>query len=148
MTNLFAQSKPIPAFLLCLMFVASVSPGDAAAEGNLAKRAERLDTLVIDAAEGFSRTSYAIETGKFYRWRIESDGRDEYRLLAPELFRNSWIDQVSIDDKEVKPAGLYAVEFDDEGEIDVFFLPVRPGTYEFYIPNLRTQGFSGTFEVR
>lgn len=137
-----------PVFLLCLIFLACMMASRVAAEGNMARRAERLETMVIDAAEGFSRTSYSIETGKFYRWRIESDGRDEYKLLAPELFRNSWIDQISIDDREVKPMGLYAIEFDDEGEIDVFFLPVRPGTYEFYIPNLRSQGFSGTFVVK
>jgi hypothetical protein len=63
-----------------------------------------------------------------------SDGRGEYKLMAPELMRNSWVEQVSIEDKEVKPlGGLYAVEFDDEGEIDIYFVPIRPGTYEFYV---------------
>ncbi len=68
------------------------------AEGNLAARAERLPALEIDGAKGFSVTSYEIETGKFYRWRVASDGRDEYKLLAPELMRNSWVEQVSIED--------------------------------------------------
>ena len=68
--------------------------------------------------------------------------------MAPELFRNSWIDQISIEDKEVKPFGLYAVEFDDEGTIDVWFMPVRPGSYRFYIEGLASQGFEGVFEVR
>jgi hypothetical protein len=119
------------------------------AEGNLAARAERLPTLEIDGAKGFSVTSYEIETGKFYRWRIASDGRDEYKLLAPELMRNSWVDQISIEDKEVKLlGGLYAVEFDDEGEIDIYFVPIRPGTYEFYIENMRADGMLGTFVVK
>ena len=39
------------------------------AEGNLAKRAERLDLLVLDAADGFSIRRYEIEAGKFYCWR-------------------------------------------------------------------------------
>jgi hypothetical protein len=120
----------------------------AEAAGNLAARAERLESLVLDGVEGFSVRRYEIETGVYYRWRIESDGREEYKLLAPELFRNSWIGQVSIEDKEVKPLGLYAVEFDDEGEIDVWFLPIRPGTYRFYVEGLEHQGFEGTFEVR
>ena len=47
---------------------ATVAPvPDAAGEGNLARRAERLDELKIDAAKGFSRTSYELETGKYDR---------------------------------------------------------------------------------
>jgi hypothetical protein len=124
----------------------AVLPVDAA--GNLAVRAERLEPLALNAADGFSVRRYEIETGVYYRWRITSDGREEYKLLAPELFRNSWIEQVSIEDKEVKPLGLYAVEFDDEGEIDIWFVTLRPGSYRFYIEGLESQGFDGVFEVR
>ena len=121
----------------------------ARAEGNLAARAERLPTLMLDAAEGFSIKTYEIETGRFYRWRIVSDGREEYKLQAPELFRNAWIEQIVIADKEVKPyGGIYALEFDDAGEIDVYFLVIRPGNYRFYIEALRTQGFEGIFNVK
>ena len=118
------------------------------AEGNPVKRAQRLEPLVIDAVNGFSIKQYTLESTVFYKWTIQSDGRDEYKLMAPELFENSWIEQVSIEDKEVKPYGLRAVEFDDEGEIDIYFLPVRPGTYSFYIEHLRTQGFEGEIIVK
>lgn len=133
--------------ILCIVLFLYASPVVAA--GNLAARAERLPELKIDGAKGFSVTQYEIETGKFYRWRIVSDGRDEYKLRAPELMRNAWVEQVSIDDKEVKPmGGLYAVEFDDEGEIDVYFLPIRPGTYEYYVEGMKADGMLGTFVVK
>lgn len=122
--------------------------GPVAAEGDPTQRATRLDPLELDAADGFSITEYQVESGVYYRWRIVSDGLEEYKLLAPGLFRESWIDQVVIEDKEVKPFGLHAVEFDDEGEIDVWFIPIRPGTYEYYIEGLETQGFLGTFVVQ
>ena len=118
------------------------------AAGDPTTRATRLDPLELDAASGFSITEYKVESGVYYRWRIVSDGLEEYKLLAPGLFRESWIDQVVIEDKEVKPFGLHAVEFDDEGEIDIWFIPIRPGTYEFYVEGLNSQGFSGTFVVR
>ena len=102
----------------------------------------------IDADAGFSIRDYEIETGVYYRWRIESDGLEEYKLVAPGLFRESWIDQVVIEDREVKPLGLHAVEFDDAGAIDIWFVPIRPGTYEFYVEGLETQGFSGIFVVQ
>ena len=120
----------------------------ALAEGDPTRRATRLDPLVLDAATGFSIESYEIETGTYYRWRIRSDGLEEYMLVAPGLFRNSWIDQVVIEDKEVKPFGLHALEFDDEGEIDLWFVPIRPGTYDFWVEGLETQGFKGEFVVR
>jgi hypothetical protein len=121
----------------------------AAAEGNLAVRAERLEPLKLEAAEGFSIKRYEIETGKFYRWRIVSDGREEYELRATDFMRNLWIDQIVVEDKEVKPfGGVYALEFDDEGTIDVFFIAIRPGRYPFWIVNLRSQGFEGEFVVK
>lgn len=120
----------------------------AEAEGDPTRRAERLDTLDLDAKNGFSVSRYEVVTGVYYRWRIVSDGLEEYKLVAPGLFRESWIDQVVIDDKEVKPFGLHAIEFDDEGEIDIWFIPQRPGEYEFYVEGLRTQGFSGVFIVK
>ena len=132
---------------IVLVAVSLLFGDPALADGDLAKRAERLPELVLNAANGFSIKEYRLETGKYYRWRIVSDGREEYRLLAPELFRNSWIDQISIEDKVVETTGLVAVEFDDDGEVDVWFLPVRPGTYEFFVENLRTQGFTGRFIV-
>jgi len=126
----------------------ALASAGAAVGGDPTRRAERLDELRLDGATGFSVTEYALESGVYYRWRIVSDGRDEYRLVAPELFRNSWIDQVSIEEREVKPMGLHAVEFDAEGAIDIWFVPVRPGDYRFYVETLEDQGFSGVMRVR
>ncbi len=125
------------------------APPETAAEGNLARRAERLAELKIDAASGFSIKSYQLETGKFYRLRVISDGRDEYSFRFPELSRDAWFDQIVIEDREVKPhGGVYSFEFDDEGGIDVYFIPIRPGTYEFFVENYRESGMLGTFEIR
>lgn len=126
--------------------VAFVAP--ACSEGDPTRRAIRLEPLVLDAASGFSVKHYIAETGVYYRWRIASDGIEEYKFLAPGLFRESWIDQVVIEEKEVKPLGLHAVEFDDEGTIDIWFIPQRPGEYAFYVEGLETQGFSGVFSVK
>jgi hypothetical protein len=132
-----------------LLFLAAVAVASAAAaEGDPTRRAVRLDPLQLDAASGFSVGHYEIETGVYYRWRIESDGLEEYKLVAPGLFRESWIDQVVIEDKEVKPLGLHALEFDDEGTIDLWFIPQRPGEYEFFVEGLESQGFRGVFVVR
>ena len=48
------------------------------AAGQITKRAERLEEIKIDGAEGFSVSEINLETGTFYRLRITSDGKDEY----------------------------------------------------------------------
>ncbi len=134
--------------LLGVLAALSALP-EAAAEGNLARRAERLEELRIDGAKGFSIKSYTLETGKFYRLRVISDGRGEYSFRFPRLSRNAWFDQIVIEDKEVKPyGGIYSLEFDEEGAIDVYFIPIRPGTYEYFVENYRESGMLGRFEIR
>ena len=68
-------------------------------------------------------------------------------MVAPELFRNSWINQVIVNDLEITPYGLYSVEFDDEGTIDIWFVPIRPGEYQFWADGYEDRGLSGTFVV-
>lgn len=119
------------------------------AEGNLASNATRLPALEIDSAElSFSETEYQLETGKYYRWSIVHDGGEEMAVVAPELFRNSWINQVIINDLEITPYGLHSVEFDDEGTIDIWFVPVRPGEYKFWADGYEGRGLLGKFVVR
>lgn len=128
--------------LLCLLAPQSFAADD------ITRRATRLESLVLNAADGFSIKRYELEAGVYYRWRIQSDGLEEYKLLAPDFFRESWIDQVVVEGLEVKPMGLHAIEFDKSGEMDVWFVTIRPGTYPFYIEGLERQGFSGEFVVK
>ena len=119
------------------------------AEGNLASRPERLETLLLGADLSFSVKEYLLETGEYYRWRIESQGGEEFMLRAPDLFRNAWIEQVVINDVELHPGGgFYGIEFDDEGIADVWFVPIRPGNFDYFISGFESRGMSGTFIVR
>lgn len=131
---------------LAALLLLTGRPWGAAAE-DITARAERLPTLELNAADGFSVTEYTVRSGAYYRWRIESDGREEYELVASELFGNSWIDRISVDDMQIRAAGLTALELGEEGEIDVWFVPIRPGRYDFHVKRLENQGFRGVFVV-
>ncbi|HEM46081.1 MAG TPA: hypothetical protein ENO23_03450 [Alphaproteobacteria bacterium] len=122
----------------------------ALAKGDLATWAERLEKLVLGAdvaGVDMSVKEYRIETGKAYRWTIESSGKHEYGIVAPEFFRTIWVRQVVVNDLEVKPAAIYEVEFDDEGEMEIDFVPIRPGTYEFRVKGFEERGMVGRFIV-
>lgn len=120
------------------------------AEGNLASQPELLETLELGADLSFSVTEYQLETGKYYRWQIASGGGEEFLVRAPELFRNAWVNQIVINDIEVKPVagGIYGIEFDDEGSADVWFVPIRPGDYDYFVDGHEERGMLGKFVVR
>ena len=139
----------ISIWALVIGILISLFPVLALAEGNLASRATRLPDMMINSAElTLSQSEFELETGKYYRWRIVHDGGEEFQILAPDLFRNSWVGQVVIEDLEVKPLGLHSVEFDDEGTIDIWLVPIRPGNMNFWIAGYENRGLSGTFIVR
>jgi len=135
-------------FFAVLALIAGTLP--AYAEGNFASQLTELEPLVMSGQDlSFSVNEYTLETGKYYKWRIESDGLEEFRVNAPELWRASWINQVVINDIEVKPlGGIYGVEFDDEGGADIYFVPLMPGNYEFSAPGFEERGMTGKFIVR
>jgi hypothetical protein len=138
---------------LCTLVVAALAglaASPASAAGNLASQPVLLEPLVLGADLSFSVKEYQLETGKYYRWRITSGGGEEFLIQSPELFRSSWVDQIVINDLEVKPVGggLYGVEFDDAGDIDIWFVPILPGNYQFYAEGHQERGMIGTFVVR
>lgn len=132
-----------------LMMGIALAPVTATAEGNLASQPTTIVLEIDGVSLTFSETEYELETGKYYRWEITSDGVEEVMIQAPDLFRNSWINQIIIDEREVHTSGaIYGIEFDDEGTVVLFFVPIRPGNYEFFAPGFEERGLSGTFIVR
>ena len=124
--------------------------GPAEARGDLATRATRLEPLAMGSAGSdftLSQREYRLETGKYYRLRVSSFGRREYNLVAPEFWRNSWIRQVSVGKIEIKTGTLEELDFDDAGEVEVFFVPVRTGTFPFRVRGLEERGMTGSFVV-
>jgi uncharacterized cupredoxin-like copper-binding protein len=122
----------------------------ALAEGNLAAKATNLDDLTIDMnGLKFSKTEYDLETGKYYNLNVVcDDSADDTALMAPEFFRNVWVNQIAIDDLEIKSYGTYSLECDTAGTFVVTFVPIRPGEYDFYVPGYEDRGLKGKFVVK
>jgi len=120
----------------------------ARAEGNLAANGTDLKLEINTEDLTFSQNTWELETGKYYRIDITSDGNEEIAVVAPELWRNSWINQIVVNDLEVKSYGLYSVEFDDAGTFNISFVPIRPGEYDIYVPGYENRGLKGKFIVK
>ena len=59
-----------------------------------------------------------------------------------------WVDEVVINEIEVRPLGVDNLEFDDEGTATISFVPIRPGTYELRIPGTTGETQRAVFNVK
>jgi hypothetical protein len=101
----------------------------------LMDRANRTDLEPINLTAGQmnSGAPYELSSGGYYRIDIVSDGTQEIAVEGPGLFRNVWINEVVINDLEVRPLGLDSIEFDDEGTVSLSFVAITPGQYDIRI---------------
>jgi hypothetical protein len=118
--------------LLALALILLAAPLPAA---NLITKATDLAPLQLSAGKAFPKEPIMLEAGKYYRWKIESDGTSEMAIAAPQFFRFIWINEVVVNDIEIRPLGLDSIEFDDGGAAVISFVPIRPGEYEYFMPN-------------
>ncbi len=117
-------------------------------KGNLASQPTRLEVLFLSGKDlSMSNTEYSLETGKYYKLSIENDGYEEFMFQSHDLFRNSWISQIIVNEIEMHSAYPYGIEFDDEGVADIWFVPIRPGRYEFGVKGFEDKGMKGFFNV-
>lgn len=142
------MTSPVRAAVVAFAATLLLSTPSAWAAGNLAAKGTSLELDIDTANLTFSQTEFDLETGKYYNLRITSDGEDEIAVMAPELWRNSWIDQVVVNDLETTPYGLYSVEFDDAGTFEIRFVPIRPGEYDIYVPGYENRGLKGKVVVK
>ena len=101
----------------------------------LMDRSNRTDLPPINLTAGAMESAgeYRLLSGGYYRIDITSDGTQEIAIEGPGLFRNVWINEVVINDLEVRPLGLDSIEFDDEGTVSLSFVAITPGQYDIRI---------------
>jgi len=147
------------ALLSAFAGAAILSPLPAGAVDATAGPAVELTPLFMDGGKStFSVKDYTLETGKYYKWHVEGDGREEFVVLAPDLFRNVWIDKIVMNAQDcpttkcetiLYPGGsITAFQADDPSAADIYFIPIRPGEYDFWAKGFDKRGMIGKFHVR
>jgi len=106
-----------------------------------------LEPITIGAGQALAEKPYKLESGKYYKLILKSDGSREVPIVGAEFFRNIWVNQISINDIEVRPLGIDSFEFDDEGEIELTFIPIKPGKYTLGLPTAKSDRERATFIV-
>ncbi len=103
--------------------------------GLLAKcNREVLPEITLSAGKPLADGPMTLQSGAYYTMYIKADGSQELALVGPEFFRAIWINEVVINDLEIRPMALDSFEFDAAGTIRFTFIAIKPGRYEMKIP--------------
>jgi hypothetical protein len=122
------------------------SPAMAESLGNLAQYPPTKINLTITTTSGAAPKIEPAEiqllSGKYYRLTINCpDVRDDltgWRIEMSELLNNAHLRLVTVGDIEIHLQGLSfnAIECDEVGAAHVSFVPIKPGTFPFYVGNV------------
>jgi len=93
-----------------------------------------LPPIRLSSGEPLSDAPWTLSSGVYYEVEIVSDGTQELALAGPAFFRAIWMDEIVINDLEIRPMAIDSFEFDDEGVIEFSFIAIKPGRYELKIP--------------
>lgn len=124
--------RPLLAAGLC---AALAAPAFAQQAGLLA-RENRVTLPAIQLSSGMplAEAPFMLKSGTYYIIEIEADGSAELSLAGSEFLRAVWINEIVVNDIEIRPLGLDSLEFDDEGKVEISFIAIKPGTYRFGVP--------------
>lgn len=117
--------------------------------GLLDKR-NRTDLAPITLASGqpLASAPYILTSGGYYRLKIIADGSAELAVEGAAFFRSVWLNEVVINDIEIRPIGLDSLEFDHEGQAEITFIAIKPGQYELKIPGTKGATQRAAFTIK
>jgi hypothetical protein len=99
-----------------------------------ASNMEELPELTLSSGKPVSQGPLVLKSGRGYELTIVSDGTDELGLEGANFFRAIWINEIVVNDLEIRPYGIQSVEFDDAGRMEIEFIAIKPGRYDLRIP--------------
>ncbi|MGD9670997.1 MAG: hypothetical protein AB7U75_18455 [Hyphomicrobiaceae bacterium] len=136
------------AALLMVLAATLLAAHPASAQSGLLKKKTRLEPITLAAGKPLADKPYELEAGKYYSIDIVADGSQELGIAGPEFFRNVWVNEIVINDVEVRPLGVDSIEFDGEGKATISFIPIRPGIFELRIPKTKGDTQKAIFNVK
>ncbi|WP_282343964.1 MULTISPECIES: copper-binding protein [Pseudomonas] len=133
-----------------LLFVSLIGLDKVHAAGDLTRKTTALPDLLLGSEASdyaMSQSEYRLETGKAYQLKIIASGQKEYAFQAPEFATSIFLRKVEAGGVEIKAVTLTELEFEEAGEAEIFFVPIKPGRYRYYAKGLEAKGMQGTFVV-
>lgn len=130
------------------IMVASATSYAQGSAGLLSGGAQTLPPITLSSGMPLADEPYVLQSGEYYEIDIVCDGSAELAISGSEFFRNVWVDEVVINDIEIRPLGLDSLEFDDEGTATIKFIAIKPGRYEVRIPGTTGETQKAVFTIQ
>lgn len=108
----------------------------------------QLAPLTLASGKPVASAEYKLKSGGYYRIDINADGSAELALSGGDFFRAVWIDEVIINDIEIRPMGLHSLEFDDAGTASISFVAIVPGRHVLSIPGSSGETQQAVFNIQ
>lgn len=109
---------------------------------------EDLAPLTLGSGKPVAAAPYELKSGTFYRIDITADGTAELALSGGDFFRAIWVNEIVINDIEIRPLGVHSLEFDAAGTATISFIAITPGSYDLRIPGTTADSQKAVFNIR
>ncbi|WP_347139102.1 hypothetical protein [Paracoccus sp. SSK6] len=107
-----------------------------------------LAPLTLASGQPVAGGEYTLKSGGFYRIAINADGSQELALSGGDFFRAIWINEIVINDIEIRPMGVHSIEFDNAGTATISFVAVTPGRYTLSVPGSSGESQQAVFNIQ
>ena len=107
-----------------------------------------LPDLTLSSGKPVHEVVIELKSGTYYRMKIVSDGTAELALSGGDFFRSIWVNEIVINDIEIRPMGVHSIEFDAAGEALMSFIAIVPGTYKLSVPGSHGDSQAATFVIK
>ncbi|MCZ0961988.1 hypothetical protein [Paracoccus benzoatiresistens] len=107
-----------------------------------------LAPLTLASGQPVAGGAYTLKSGGFYRIAINADGSQELALSGGDFFRAIWINEIVINDIEIRPMGVHSIEFDNAGTATISFVAVTPGRYTLSVPGSSGESQQAVFNIQ
>lgn len=107
-----------------------------------------LAPLTLASGQPVASDEYTLKSGGYYRIDINADGSQELALSGGDFFRAVWVNEVVINDIEIRPMGVHSLEFDDAGTASMSFIAIVPGRYTLSIPGSSGETQQAVFNIQ
>jgi len=107
-----------------------------------------LPELTLGSGKPVAEGPITLKSGTYYRMNIVADGTAEMALSGGDFWRSIWVNEIVINDIEVRPMGVHSIEFDAAGTAQISFIAIVPGTYKLSVPGSQGDTQSATFVIQ
>jgi len=108
----------------------------------------QLAPLTLASGKPVASAEYKLKSGGYYRIDINADGSQELALSGGDFFRAIWVNEIVVNDIEIRPMGVHSLEFDDAGTATVSFVAIVPGRYTLSIPGSHGETQQAVFNIQ